>query len=237
MNERKLLLQSLAIAVAGIFSIQVYKDYSKWLKVMIPGGLPGNLWGYLVSNLATLVLRWNRRSIKSIDYSTTKKIGLTEGFLKESDIPNHEGIVPTVAKWSIPHRQTFPPKIENSVELSSQALKEVKESRPQDNLVLAPSKVELHLEGLFLDTISREDEVTHIHPKDGTMHVYLCAYDAEIALKKGWGELHPVKARYAPSKFESVLIFAPQSKEELEIHKEFVQAAISANIARKKKEF
>lgn len=231
MIEQKLWLRPLVVAITAALSYTVYKDYTKWLSVMIPGGLPGNFFGYIISNMLTLVLRKNRRSLKMVDYSTTNSLGFTEGFLKENEIPNYSGATPEVAKWTIPHRQTFPPKIQDSVKLTEEMLKDIRASSPR--IILAPSKIESHLDGIFVDEITNADEVTHLHPKDGTLHVYICAFDADIVLKKGWGELHPVKAKYQPSKFESVLIFAPQSKEDLIIHKMFVEAAISANLKRK----
>jgi len=200
---------------------------------MLPGGLPGNLFGYLLSYLITISLRRDRRSVKSIDYTTVSKFGITQGFLNEEEIPNHEGPTPETAKWVVPHRQISPSKVDELFPISNEMLKEIQDQYDEGELVIRQSMIEPHLNALFAGEISSANEVAHIHPKDGTFHTYLCPFDAKVVVEKGWGELHPLRASYQPSGLESVLIFAPQSEDEIKIQKKFIDAAVNANFVRR----
>lgn len=223
-RHQRPLIQVLAATATGIFTYFTYKDYQLWREIMIPSGVPQNFVGYIFSNLATILLRKDRRNPKQTDKSAN--YDLTKGFLKEEEIPVFTGQIPKTAKWSIPHRQVDPPKSKEMWLLTEGLLEEIKTSHPETNITLAPSQIEENLEALFIGQPISRNEVVHLHPKDGTFHVYLSAYDAELVLKKGWGELFALKGKYIPPKLESVLIFAAQSKDDIQVHRKFINAAL-----------
>lgn len=104
------LIQGAAATVVGLFTYVTYKDYQVWREIMNPSGVPLNIFGYMFSNLATIVLRKDRRNPKQTDKSVN--YDLTKGYLNDEDIPLHTGETPKTSKWSIPHRQIYPSKKE-----------------------------------------------------------------------------------------------------------------------------
>lgn len=228
--NQSLITKSILVA-AGItlpfLGSKVYKSYQEWREIMIPGGLPGNFFGYLVSNILTLLFRKDRRNTKRIDYSTMSKLELDHGFLNDEEIAQYDNEFPIVARWTIPHRQISPKVKQELLHDTESMLKAIIGEYSPKPLEFAPSLIETHLEAVFFQSQESINEVAHLHLKDGTLHVYLTPFDAEIALRKGWGELHPLRAKYQPSLFESVLIFAPQKQSDIEIIKQFVLAGIN----------
>lgn len=117
-------------------------------------------------------------------------------------------------------------KERRNVGITEEILEETKKSHQDLEIILAPSQIEENLDALFIGKPISQNEVVHLHPQDGTFHVYLSAFDAELVLKKGWGELFALKGKYIPPKLESVLIFAPQTKDEIAVHRKIISAAL-----------
>lgn len=228
------LLKTATTIVIVILSYATYKDYETWREIMNPSAMPDNIFGYFLSYLATLILRKDRRNAEIVDETINGKLG--KGFLKESDIPNYEFNAPRTSKWSYPQRQTFPPKNQELWPLSEGLFELVKNAHPDVEITLAPSQIEGKLKALFIGEAISENEVVHVHPHDGTFHVHLSSFDAALVLDKGWGELFPWKGPYLAPKLERVLLFAPQSKDDIHIYKKILDAAVETKVYKKKAE-
>lgn len=228
------ILKTTTTIVIVILSYATYKDYGTWREIMNPSAMPDNIFGYFLSYLATLLLRKDRRNAKIVDETINGK--LEKGFLKESDIPSNEFGIARTSKWSYPQRQTFPPKNEELWPLSEGLFGLVKSSHPEIDITLAPSRIEGKLKALFIGEAVSDNEVAHVHPHDGTYHVHLSSFDAALVLEKGWGELFPWKGPYLAPKLERVLLFAPQSKNDLEVYRKILDAAVETKLYKKKAE-
>ena len=81
---------------------------------------------------------------------------------------------------------------------------------------------------IFNRTLTKRNEICHLHSSDGSMHAVLAPADSSMVLEAGWGERHPLShggwfERFVPADF--VMIYAPQNDEELAVALQIVRAA------------
>lgn len=212
----------IAVATATPY---IYKDYHEWLKVMVPGGLPGNFLGYTISCLVT-TFAGRGDDVSKIDY-TIPGDKPSKSFLAGVDIPQREGDTPEIAKWVLPQRQISPKKLPESTKWLQDLLEDVVASH--DDCLIGTSFVEKGIKALFWSAHVDKYEVAHVHPVDETVHVYLMPEDAKIALTTGWGRLHPFKPSYHPPGIESTFFFSPRNEEDLKVYRKFIEAGIEAS--------
>ena len=99
----------------------------------------------------------------------------------------------------------------------------------------APSEQEGgHSGGIFVHKKSGERiEVYHYHHSDGSAHATLAPNDARMVLDRGWGERHVLSGQLPTAKLRGripltyVMIYAPRSEEEVELHRSVAIAAVN----------
>ena len=70
-------------------------------------------------------------------------------------------------------------------------------------------------------------EIAHIHNSDGSMHMILSPADAVVAVEAGWAELHGLAGRAVGLPATYLMIYAPQSGQDVVIVSRLLAAAIA----------
>lgn len=219
---------SMFFGIVAISSPFIYCDYSDWYSIMVPGGLPNNFFGYMISCVAKLFLRNSkkRRNPSAVDYKYHED---ENGFLSKEFVNNLEtrtGDRPVLARWPVPQRQVNPRY--SSAEFRGMCDRFLERIvKENEGVIIKPSFIEKHLDGLFYKKHDAKHEFLHRHPVDGTFHIFLHPSDAKAVLNKQWGELFPAWGRFNPSKVESVFLYSPRDEKDLEVYYEFVRAALA----------
>lgn len=190
----------LATAVAGattatlIAAIQDYRD----LLALGPGGLPYNVFGWLVNALLLRPLALSKSARLYVgDYPPSADASAYVA----RELPSRRG--PRADTGGIvPHRQlsqVAPAAMAGPLNVMLRSFAtadptrlEIRKSHYElhnDALYVAPRLLEAEETKVPRTTKIAKGEAAHVHP-DRSVHVYLHPADARVVIEKGWGERH-----------------------------------------------
>ena len=202
----------------GLAVVHMHRDYRAFLDLG-PGGTPSTFAGYLrVTALGPFALK------ERYEHLTLPEEQLhSKGYLE--DIPRRERPRPAT-KGIAPHRQIDQKADQRMFDTLMAAIENL--AAEHDNLILTTSCYEKHTMGLFWISPSKEAEICHAHPSDGSLHMTLHPADVNTVLELGWGERHPLARggwleRFVPRNF--VMIYAPHDGMECTAVLKFIVAA------------
>ena len=75
-----------------------------------------------------------------------------------------------------------------------------------------------------------QGEIAHIHNSDGSMHMILSPGDAVAAVEAGWAELHGLAGRAVGLPPTYMMVYAPQSEQDVLIASRLLAASIACMI-------
>jgi hypothetical protein len=144
---------------------------------------------------------------------------------------------------AIPHRQLTqqaPDHIMYEIHKHIESISIPKYSgKALDNLLLRGKSVIEYTgaDGIFLPNANQntftKGEFAHVHSNDGSLHMILHPSDAILLINKQWAERFPLAGINLFNKIimpdTYVLIYAPQSEDDLKIWKIILNAAINYN--------
>lgn len=204
----------------------VRRDYQAFLGLG-PGGLPSNPYGYAWTCFLRTVSLRNVLQAPVIPSTLQPQCGIL------TDLPPRRGPPPLV-EGIAPQRQVTQKSCEAMFQRLSASMRHMVE-RHSDRLYLATSSFEHHSPGVHAHPNHRlhdtkNGEIVHAHPSDGSMHLSLHPADCRLVLERGWGQRHPIawdrglwKDRYVPAGF--TMVFAPRDEKELEVVLQIIHAA------------
>ncbi len=205
-----------------VLLLKLHQNYLTYL-ALGPGGTPSTFMGFAkVQALGFLAahysLRQNPVAVKTVEAT------FADAYL--SHLAERKGERPIV-RGIAPHRQ-ITQKIDRA--LYEKFLYAFATASPFDEgMVLNTSCFERHGPALFARRpVAKSNEICHLHPSDGSMHMILSPTDSEVVLKAGWGERHPLALggwfeRFVPVGF--VMVYAPRDEGEIETVLRIVRAA------------
>lgn len=218
------------------------ESYQSYLDVG-PGGMPYNVFGWMLQGATQLVARHDTRDHKPFsEPSFRASLGEhgTKSFLS-GHLPERKGDRPIVPGFVAPQRQMSDRGPRNA------EMKDRLVAYQEDIAQANPSLVFVdvsRLEGVgnpsehaaLWFAVNRErvfphylrktkGEFAHVHP-EATMHVTLSLVDAEEVVKNGWGERHPLSGVRGFWPITYVMIYAPRDDAELEVCKKVVDASV-----------
>lgn len=214
------------------------ESYQAYLDVG-PGGLPYNVFGWMLQGFAQLIARHDTRDHKPFsDPSVRQSLEPhgTKSFLS-GPLPEREGERPVVPGFVAPQRQMTDRGPRNAE--MKQRLIEYQEKVVDANSSLIfndDSRLEGRGSPALWFAVSRDrhipaylkktkGEFAHVHP-EGTMHVTLSLVDAEELVRRGWGERHPLSGVKGFWPLSYVLVYAPRDDAEFEVCKRVIEASI-----------
>ena len=159
-------LISCFILIISLLAIQAFKGYREFISLG-PGGTPPNVFGY-----ATIVFFQAFKPSKPAPDSVT---GI--GYLPELETRRR---LPPIVAGIAPQRQTTQ---KAGQDVQNKLWTYLESLVPGDDWSIRESDLEEHSNGLFY----RGREVAHIHPGDGSLHVFLSVPDCEVVIKSRWG--------------------------------------------------
>lgn len=227
-------LATVLLLVTAVLCHAAYKAIMKDYRFFIslgPGGTPQTALGYLrIAFLRLFALR-NPFKAPPVPSSLEFQHGILSKDLQKRILPR-----PRVAGIA-PHRQMTQRSSPEMYAQLSNLVKQIGADAPE-RFALATSCFEKHSVGLFAIPIKAnrnltcrgQGEICHSHPSDGSMHLTLHPADARVLIEKGWGEMHPLargnwwwRVKFVPETF--VMVYAPQTEEDLKTLKEIILAA------------
>lgn len=226
-----ILILSIALALVLLaVAVWAVKDYREW-KALGKGGVPYNAWGWLIVR---------RIGLHALETRGTEiydeRIGKPGDIRRLPELPYREGGRPTMGKHVVPHRQLEQP----GNPASRKQLDDVFDKFVQGNgsyVRYANSFYEKRGQAVTLNDGQQNSpiakishgEVAHIHPSDGSMHMIFSASDAKEAIKKGWGERHPLSGsphHNIPDTY--LMIYVPRNAAEVLVVAQLLRAAVEA---------
>lgn len=243
LRQHPLLSTSLLTTLALLLTLSI-RDYTRYISLG-PGGLPHNLYGWLI---ATLLLRpFSLSRGATTDTSDYPSTGAHATILA---LPSRPGPRPDVGEI-VPQRQLT----QNSGAAMHARLQavfdEILAANP-DTLERKLSRYETHVDALYVHPslmasgslcipftarVSR-GEIGHVHA-DGSFHVYLSPADARVVVERGWGERHRLargRGRWwwggagregtfgvMPT---YLLLYGPRGEEEVRVARTLVEAGV-----------
>jgi hypothetical protein len=174
--------------------------------------------------------------------TTSFKSNEQPGYLSEKEIPLRNQSRPKMLR-AIPHRQLTqqaPDHIMYEIHKHIESISIPKYSgKALDNLLLRGKSVIEYTgaDGIFLPNANQntftKGEFAHVHSNDGSLHMILHPSDAILLINKQWAERFPLAGINLFNKIimpdTYVLIYAPQSEDDLKIWKIILNAAINYN--------
>lgn len=220
-----ILTTALTTLLPSLLALYIHRDYKAFLSLG-PGGTPSTPLGYLkLKCLSVVCLRHPLEPMPVAPHFRPQK-----GYLDDSSLPARkgerplvEGIAPQRQQTQKSNKEVYQKLVESITELASD---------PRNRLEERTSCFEKNSSGLFTlvpITRTKDGEICHAHPSDGSMHLSLHPSDAKVALENGWGQRHPLARggwcrRFVPKEFN--LIYAPRTEEEVEVVMQIVAASI-----------
>ncbi|GAB1204815.1 hypothetical protein APSETT445_003478 [Aspergillus pseudonomiae] len=241
-NNTRVVLSALSAAVVAFTLPRVYRDYRTFLSYG-PGGVPYNLIGWFAASV--ILPPWGREMFSTGVYDAKIAAGETTSYLgDEWNSMRKRDHRPEVGPHIVPQRQI--------TEFPSEEIKEKLNrdfyafaNRNQHLVALAPSKLELHADALFLaDGLlptpaakQMRGEIAHIHRlKDFSLHLTLAPADCKKVIEAGWGQRHRLSGVQVPKALfggkvislpsEYVLIYAPRTEQEAAFVMEIIDASV-----------
>jgi len=174
--------------------------------------------------------------------TTSFKSSEQSGYLSEKEIPLRNQSRPKMLR-ALPHRQLTqqaPDHIMDAIHKHFESIFIPRHSgKALDNVLLrGKSFVEYTgADGIFLPNANQntfmKGEFAHVHSNDGSFHMILHPFDAKLLINKQWAERFPIIGINIFNKITIpdtyLLVYAPQSEDDLEIWKIILNAAINYN--------
>ncbi|KAE9369170.1 hypothetical protein N431DRAFT_379960 [Stipitochalara longipes BDJ] len=236
-SKRNLTSTVLMTALSFPLIYLTWSDYQKWLQLG-PGGLPYNIFGYLISTIL--------RPLKASRFDTSfvsndrilKKIGpmREKAFLKDEDVPERKGQRPEVGKWILPQRQLDQKAGgQKSKERFENLIRSLSDEKP-DKLSVTTSVLERTGPALALNSSVQKhpgaygtrNEIAHLHESEGSLHVCLSPPDAKLVIERGWGERFGLSGSVLPVTY--TMVYAPRQGEAEEKEVDIVERIIRAGV-------
>lgn len=209
------------------------------------GGLPYNVWGWMIQGAMQLVARHDTISTAPFRSAGERARYGPAGqtlFTADAGLPAREGPRPTVPGYVAPQRQTTAPASSVTVVAMADYLDGLARANAHA-LTVRPSALEgVHADALWLAdampvpapmAATTRGEICHVHRSDGSSHMTLSLADADAAVAKGWAERHRLSGaspalplRNWPWPVSYVLVYAPRSDAELAVWKTLVMASL-----------
>lgn len=214
---------SLFILVLPTLGHLTWKDYKSFLDLG-PGGTPSNFLGYMKVTFLRFAF-----AIKNPRCPANVPLGaISSGHLQPKSIPLRTMSRPIVSGIA-PHRQLNQRSDRTVYELLSSSISKLADAHPK-RLRIATSSFEKHCTALFSNrqvNKTKNGEIAHAHPIDGSLHMTLHPVDAKIVIENGWGERHPLArggfcTRFVPVGF--IMIYAPRTAEEVRVVMDIIRA-------------
>lgn len=226
------------LALTAITLPVAYRDYKKFLSYG-PGGVPHNVFGWVVVNLMRPL---TRETLSTTVYEEKIQQGETESFLV--NLPAREGERPEMGSHAVPQRQMNQiPDLEVKEKLTQRYMEFV--SKNPHLIKINESLLERHSPAIFLaDNVPQSDiarginsEIAHIHcTGEFSVHVTLSPADCKKVIDAGWAQRHPLSgspllkpASGSGKPFlssEYVFIYAPRNDEEVGVVMKIIVASI-----------
>ena len=206
------------LAILLTLFLHLHLDYLAFI-ALGPGGNPSNVVGFMrVKLLSSVALKNPYQSCAEAGQE-----GRKAGYI--STLPARNGDLP-VTRGIAPHRQVSQKAGKDMIEKLSAAITAM--SMGSDTKIVDISCFEKHGTALFYKEAAKANEICHIHPTDGSMHLVLADQDIKTVLEAGWGERHPLShggwfERFVPANF--VMVYAPREEAEVEVVLRIVRAA------------
>ncbi|MCW0215605.1 MAG: DUF5519 family protein [Pseudonocardia sp.] len=200
----------LAVAAVAAAAGWAVRDYRKWRGLGV-GGLPPTVGGWIT--VTGMRLR-GRDPFEPLDPG--------EGDVSRVllDLAPRAGDRPEVGAHPVPHRvleQRAPEPVRAELH------QVVAELATRPGLELRTSRWEKHHEALWR---AGGDEIAHVHPSDGSLHVVLGAVDARLVVKRRWGEYHPLAGVMLGLPATYTLLYPPRTSAEVAVLRTILAAAI-----------
>ncbi|CBX92569.1 hypothetical protein IAQ61_006042 [Plenodomus lingam] len=224
-TQLDILTAILTLVLPLLAAFYIRKDYKAFLDLG-PGGTPSTPLGYLKIKLLSLVCLRNPLGPIPIPSHFRPQ----QGYFRDDLLPRRLGDRPVVRGIAPQRQQTEKSGEKVYARLVEKMKGLVADSKNQ--LIEQTSCFEKHSSGLFTTVpITRAcgGEICHAHPSDGSMHMTMHPADANLIIRKGWGERHPLARggwcrRFVPREF--MLIYAPRDEAEVEIVLHIIAAAV-----------
>lgn len=182
---------SLFILVLPTLGHLTWKDYKSFLDLG-PGGTPSNFLGYMKVTFLRFAF-----AIKNPRCPANVPLGaISSGHLQPKSIPLRTMSRPIVSGIA-PHRQLNQRSDRTVYELLSSSISKLADAHPK-RLRIATSSFEKHCTALFSNrqvNKTKNGEIAHAHPIDGSLHMTLHPVDAKIVIENGWGGRCPLSVR------------------------------------------
>ncbi|KAE8377639.1 hypothetical protein BDV26DRAFT_281698 [Aspergillus bertholletiae] len=242
-NNTRLVILSALSATAVAFTLpRVYRDYRTFISYG-PGGVPYNIIGWFAASV--ILPPWGREMLSTGVYEKKIAAGETTSYLDDEwQHTRRRDQRPQVGPHIVPQRQI--------TEFPSEEVKEKLDrdfyafaNRNQHLVTLAPSKLELHANALFLadgcvaTPVAQQmhGEIAHIHRlKDFSLHLTLAPADCKKVIEAGWGQRHRLSGVQVPNALfggkvislpsEYLLIYAPRTEQEAAFVVEVIVASV-----------
>ncbi|KAJ5232515.1 hypothetical protein N7468_005471 [Penicillium chermesinum] len=251
-NERyALALGATALLSSSLFFPAVYRDYKTFISYG-PGGVPSNLFGWLLVRLAFQPFSREMLSTRVYDERVTAGEGHSsnnEGFLtlephQARDVEDR----PVVGPHVVPQRQLSQVPDEAVMHVKNRRSVPLVRASKQPPREVPALMAEAHADGLFLaDNIpasgiakQMKGEIAHLH----TGRRALCSYDpspcrfltGKKVIEAGWGQRHGFAGTSAlkflsfgtkpdiPAEF--LLVYAPRDETEIETFMQIMAASV-----------
>lgn len=219
-----LLISGIAIGVSATLLSQLVLNDWKAFIALGPGGTPQTIPGYLKLKVLSIFAIRNPYKPAPIPADLSRRAYVTK-------IPKRAGPRPDV-QGIAPHRQMDQRETGETHQRFRSYLISLATQNPH-SLRNGTSCLEKHGLGIFaLSPINKTGncpgEICHVHASDGSMHLTLHPADAQIIIRQGWGQRHPLgqggwMKRFVPAGF--MMVYAPRNEAELKVIEEIVAAA------------
>ncbi|PMD35294.1 hypothetical protein L207DRAFT_587605 [Hyaloscypha variabilis F] len=210
--------------------------YRDWLKVA-DTALPQNIFGYLTqASLAP----FRADPFTIVPYDDPKEIAkcgkIGEKSFLPGKLPEREGPRPDMITFMAPNRQVSQLTGDDMHQLLLAAVAEIA-AKHSVHVVVRTSVLEKAGEALLIaDHIATphsiaaktKREIAHVHAGAGSgeysMHMCLSPVDCKEVITKKWGERMTLAGSFVPHEY--LIIYTPRTKEEVEVVKSIVNAAV-----------
>jgi hypothetical protein len=227
-----------ATSAALAFSLSLswlLSDFHAW-KAFGTGGTPPTWAGYWrMTNLRIgRLLLFGGDDLRD----ASRLSGKGPRYLDPSSLSMRQGATPRIVSRTMPQRQVpyKPIEIQQGVSERLESLITTVAAKYPDRLELRPSKTE---GGTALAIYAKENlptikdvaktdqilgtEIAHVHPAEGSLHVWLTEADAKTVVEKKWGMRFPLN--FVDKGF--IMIYSPRTIAEVEVAEMIVKAGVA----------
>ncbi|KAK3215337.1 hypothetical protein GRF29_19g2929602 [Pseudopithomyces chartarum] len=227
-----------AIGVSVLIPIAI-RDYRTYLSYG-PGGLPYNVFGWLLANTLRI---YSREQLSPKPYDDRElPFANDPGFFAPEFPPKRGSSRPKLGTHPVPQRQLEQlPSPDVRHRFIDRFAQLGKEAEQRGLIEVRQSRYERQHEALFVSSkrpmhaVAQQTrgEISHVHAGlDGSFHVVLHPADCKKVLERGWGQRHafsgsnlnPVLPVNIPVNY--LLIYAPRNDAEVEIAITIIRAGI-----------